>query len=179
VSEGGAIGAWQRRARQLKADTYALFLAYRDPRVPWYAKAFAALVVGYAFSPIDLIPDFIPVLGYLDDLVLVPLGLILAVKMIPEAVWDECREEAADVLNQDRPRNWLAAAAIAAIWLVFMALVVTLVVRAASTPSPIRFSRQGTYGYASDGCSSRHHLYSHLFGLLIQRSPVEAYVRRL
>ena len=131
MSADGAIAVLKRRARQLKADTYALYLACRDPRVPWYAKAFAALVVGYAFSPIDLIPDFIPVLGYLDDLVLVPLGLTLAVKMIPKMVWDECREDAAGVLNTDRPGGWVAAAVVVAVWLLLMALVVTLVARAA------------------------------------------------
>ena len=130
MNAGRFIETWKRRARQLQADTYALYLAYRDPRVPWYAKALAALVVGYAFSPIDLIPDFIPVLGYLDDLVLVPLGIILVVKMIPKGVWDECREEAANHLAQDRPRNWVAAAAVVAIWVLLTALAVTLVLRA-------------------------------------------------
>ncbi len=65
---------WKQRAKQLKIETYALYLAYKDPRTPWYAKIFAACVVGYAFSPIDLIPDPIPILGYLDDLILVPNG---------------------------------------------------------------------------------------------------------
>src|SRR5918911_388121 len=74
------IEAWKGRVRQLKAETYALYLAYKDPRVPWYAEVFAACVVGYAFSPIDLIPDPVPVLGYLDDLILVPLGIALAVR---------------------------------------------------------------------------------------------------
>ncbi len=80
------IDTWKRRARQLKAETYALFLAYRDRRTPWYARLFAACVVAYAFSPLDLIPDFVPVLGYLDDLILIPLGLALALKMIPPQV---------------------------------------------------------------------------------------------
>src|ERR671928_583874 len=86
-----AVEAWKQRARQLKTEVYAIYLAYRDPRVPWYARLFAACVVGYAFSPIDLIPDPIPVLGYLDDLILVPLGIALAVHMIPPGVLDECR----------------------------------------------------------------------------------------
>ena len=84
---------WKAKAKALKHEVYALFLAYKDPRVPWYAKAFSALVVGYAFSPIDLIPDMIPVLGYLDDLVLVPLGVALAIKMIPAEVMEECPRE--------------------------------------------------------------------------------------
>ena len=82
------LARWKMRARQLQAEVYALYLAYRDPRVPWYAKAVAACVVGYALSPIDLIPDFIPVLGYLDDLVLIPLGIALVLRMIPPAVMD-------------------------------------------------------------------------------------------
>jgi uncharacterized membrane protein YkvA (DUF1232 family) len=77
------LETWKRRARLLNVEVYALYLACRDPRGPWYAKAFTACVAGYAFSPIDLIPDFIPILGYLDDLVLVPLGVIVARRMIP------------------------------------------------------------------------------------------------
>ncbi len=80
--------------RQLKAEAYAVYLASRDPRVPRYAKAVAVCVVGYALSPIDLIPDFIPVLGYLDDLVLIPLGVVMVLRMIPPAVMVECRERA-------------------------------------------------------------------------------------
>jgi uncharacterized membrane protein YkvA (DUF1232 family) len=112
------IETWAKQARRLKSETYALYLAYRDPRVPWYARLFAASVVAYAFSPIDLIPDFIPILGYLDDLLLVPLGIALAIKMIPPAVLAECRERARAALDAGRPTNWLAAAIIVAIWLV-------------------------------------------------------------
>jgi uncharacterized membrane protein YkvA (DUF1232 family) len=85
---------WRRRTEQLKAETYALYLAYGDPRVPRHAKLFAALVVGYAVSPVDLIPDFIPILGHLDDLVLLPLGVALARRMIPDEVLSECRQRA-------------------------------------------------------------------------------------
>lgn len=121
------IAAWKQRARQLKRETYALYLAYRDPRVPWYAKLIAACVVAYAFSPIDLIPDPIPVLGYLDDLVLVPLGIALALKLIPAEVMAECRAQAAAA--EDRPTNWLAAAVIVLIWLGVAALAVVLLLR--------------------------------------------------
>ena len=76
----------KQRARLLKTQTFALYLAYQHPATPWYAKFFAGLVAAYAFSPIDLIPDFIPVLGYLDDLILIPLGVTLALKMIPTEV---------------------------------------------------------------------------------------------
>jgi len=121
------IAGWQQRARQLKRETYALYLAYRDPRVPWYAKLLAACVVAYAFSPIDLIPDFIPVLGYLDDFVLIPLGIALSVKMIPPQVMVECRERAATA--EGKPTNWIAAAVIVAIWVGLAALGIVLVAR--------------------------------------------------
>lgn len=117
------IERWKQKARQLKAETYALYLAYKDPRVPWYAKVFAAMVVGYAFSPIDLIPDFVPVLGYLDDLVMVPIGITLALKMVPKTVLDECRQEAREVMTQGKPTNWVAAGAIVVVWVVSIALV--------------------------------------------------------
>lgn len=101
-----------------------LYLAYKDPRVPWHAKLFAACVVAYAFSPIDLIPDFIPVLGYLDDLLLIPLGIYLVLKMIPDEVIAECRQKAQAALSQPRPTNWLAAGIIIAIWIALALLVV-------------------------------------------------------
>lgn len=123
------IEMWKQRARQLKTETYAIYLAYKDPRVPWYARLFAACVVGYAFSPIDLIPDFVPVLGYLDDLVLVPLGIALALKMIPAAVMTECRENARELMAQGKPVNRTAAVIIVAIWLLLAALAIALVIR--------------------------------------------------
>jgi uncharacterized membrane protein YkvA (DUF1232 family) len=122
------LDSWKRRARHLKRETYALYLAYRDPRVPWYAKVFAACVVAYAFSPIDLIPDPIPVLGYLDDLVLVPIGIALALRMIPAEVMAECREQA--LASEGRPTNWIAAAVIVAIWVGVATLGVALVWKA-------------------------------------------------
>jgi uncharacterized membrane protein YkvA (DUF1232 family) len=124
------IEDWKRRARQLKIEVYAIWLAYKDPRVPLYARLFAACVVGYAFSPIDLIPDFIPVLGYVDDLILIPLGVTLALKMIPPSVMAECREKAQDVMShQGKPVNRTAAVVIIAIWLLLAAGAVLLVVR--------------------------------------------------
>jgi uncharacterized membrane protein YkvA (DUF1232 family) len=105
------------RAKYLKRETYALYLAYHDPRIPWYAKAVCACTVGYALSPIDLIPDFIPVLGYLDDLVIVPAGLALAIRLIPNEVMCECRSKAEERMSQKGPRNYTAAAIIVAIWL--------------------------------------------------------------
>ncbi|MEJ5311229.1 MAG: YkvA family protein [Anaerolineae bacterium] len=121
--------SWKQRARQLKAETYALYLAYRDPRTPWYARVFTAIVVGYAFSPIDLIPDFIPVLGYVDDLVLVPLGIWLALKLIPPEVMAESRSRAQESLANGKPVNRAAAVVIVAIWLLLAVLGITLIAR--------------------------------------------------
>ncbi len=126
-------GDWRRWALRLKSESYALYLAYKDPRVPWYARLFAAVVVGYAISPIDLIPDFIPILGYLDDLVLIPLGVALAVRMIPEDVLSESRRKAREMVERgERPVGRVAAAVILVLWLavaVLAALVVMRIVR--------------------------------------------------
>jgi len=112
----------RQKARKLKEDTYALYLAYNDPRVPWYAKLFIAVVVAYAFSPIDLIPDFIPVLGYLDDLILIPFGIVIAVKMMPPEVMAECRLKAKSMITQDKPVSRVAAVVIIGIWVVILIL---------------------------------------------------------
>ena len=125
----GLFESWKQKARLLKQEIYALYLAYRDPRVPLHAKIFAACVVGYAFSPIDLIPDPIPILGYLDDLVLIPLGISLAKKMIPAEVMAESRVKASQVLEQGKPVNWVAAGVIVAIWLCLAALAVVVILR--------------------------------------------------
>jgi len=122
----------KQKSRHLKIEIYALYLAYRDPRVPWYAKAFVALVVGYAFSPIDLIPDFIPVLGYLDDLILIPLGVAVALKMIPEKVMEDCRIRSKEVMTKKKPINRVAAVVIICIWLMLIVMTIALVVRASS-----------------------------------------------
>jgi uncharacterized membrane protein YkvA (DUF1232 family) len=105
------------RARALKNDLFALYLAYRDKRTPWYARIWAALVLAYAFSPIDLIPDFVPVLGYLDDVILVPAGIALALKMIPPRVMTEAREKAAQEAWGRSPLRVVGAAVIVLIWL--------------------------------------------------------------
>ncbi|NNE83358.1 MAG: DUF1232 domain-containing protein [Alphaproteobacteria bacterium] len=108
-------------ARVIKRDVHALYLASRDPRVPWYAKALAIVVAAYALSPIDLIPDFIPVLGYLDDVILLPLGVLVVVKLIPPEIMTEHRE-LADAAHQ-RPVSLDAAAVITCIWVVSIGLV--------------------------------------------------------
>jgi uncharacterized membrane protein YkvA (DUF1232 family) len=115
---------WKQWARQLKKETYAIYIACKDPRVPWYVRVFAGFVVGYALSPIDLIPDVIPVLGYLDDLILVPLGILLVVKMIPSDVLVECREKAEAAMGQGKPTSRSAAIVIIGIWLVLGILAV-------------------------------------------------------
>jgi uncharacterized membrane protein YkvA (DUF1232 family) len=108
-------------ARALKRDAYAVYLAARDPRTPWYVKLLAVVVAAYAFSPIDLIPDFIPIIGYLDDLILVPLGIWLVVSLIPEKAMAEYRARASEVMQ--RPHGGkIAAIAIIVIWMVSAAL---------------------------------------------------------
>ena len=109
------LEGWKQRAKELKTEVYALYFACRDSRAPWYAKALAIIVVAYAFSPIDLIPDFIPLLGYLDELVILPLGVLAVRALVPPEVMAESRVRASEL--EARPRNWLAAAVIVAIWL--------------------------------------------------------------
>jgi uncharacterized membrane protein YkvA (DUF1232 family) len=111
------IEKWKQDAQNLKKESYALFLAYKDPRTPWYAKLFTGLVVAYAFSPLDLIPDFIPILGYLDDLILVPLGAAAAIKMIPPEVMAECRVKAQMEMDKGKPVNWVVAVLIVLVWI--------------------------------------------------------------
>ncbi len=110
--------AW---ARAIKRDAITLWLAARDPRTPWYAKALAALVAAYALSPIDLIPDFIPVLGYLDDLLIVPLGIMAVVALVPDELMTELRAKAAEMA--ERPVSRAAAAVFIVIWIAAIAVV--------------------------------------------------------
>jgi uncharacterized membrane protein YkvA (DUF1232 family) len=117
----GLIESFKRRARQLKAETLALYLAARHPGTPWYAKLFVAAVAAYALSPIDLIPDFVPVLGYLDDLIVIPLGIALAVKMVPASVLSECRARAREVMLNRNPASRVAAAFIIVVWIALAA----------------------------------------------------------
>lgn len=125
----GFVDTWKGRARGLRIEVYAIYLAYRDPRVSWFARLFAACIVAYAFSPIDLIPDFIPILGYLDELVLIPLGVAVAVRMIPPEVLADCREQARVVMRQGKPVNRAAAATIVAIWILVAALATAFIAR--------------------------------------------------
>lgn len=113
----------QAKAQELKTNLGVLYLAFKDKRTPWYAKALIALVVSYALSPIDLIPDFIPILGYLDDLILIPAGIALAIKLIPEDVMIECRK-----INRTFPANTamgtVAGILIAIIWISLIYLLI-------------------------------------------------------
>src|SRR5918995_2921999 len=123
------LESWKQRARQLSEQTYALYLAYRHPRTPWYAKVFAALGVGYVFSPIDPIPDFIPGVGLLDEMVVVPIGVLIAAKKIPRQVMEECQEKAREVAKGEKPVNRGAAVVVVAVWLLCVALAVFLALR--------------------------------------------------
>jgi uncharacterized membrane protein YkvA (DUF1232 family) len=109
-----------RWARTIKRDVVAIWIAARDPRVTWYAKVLAGAVAAYALSPIDLIPDFVPVLGYLDDIVIVPAGILLAVRLIPKGLMEEFRLEAER--REGRPTSWAGAFAIAVVWVVALVL---------------------------------------------------------
>ena len=121
-----SLKAW---AGRLKTELRALYLAYGDPRVTTHARVLAIVVVAYAFSPIDLIPDPIPVLGYLDDLILIPLGIALTIRMIPPDVLAECRAEARSTEAEAGPKGTAAAVAVVAVWLLLAALAVYLVGR--------------------------------------------------
>jgi uncharacterized membrane protein YkvA (DUF1232 family) len=123
------LEAWKRWARQLSAQTYALYLAYRHPRTPWYAKIFAAVVVGYVFSPIDPIPNFIPGVGMLDEMVVVPIAVLISAKMIPCLVMEECREKAQEVAKGEKPVNRVAVVIVVAVWLLCVALAIFLATR--------------------------------------------------
>lgn len=110
------IRKWKQQAQALKELVVALSISYRDPRTPFRARVVIACVVGYALSPIDLIPDPIPVLGYLDDLVLLPLGVLLAVRLIPSAVWADAQEQAHTAHHTTTPANWIATILIMTLW---------------------------------------------------------------
>ena len=116
------IDKLKAKAAEVKREVHALYIAYRDSRTPWYAKAFAALVVAYALSPIDLIPDFIPILGYLDDLILIPLGIRLAISLIPVDVMEESRNKAKEI-EEEKPINWVGAVLVVLVWVIFVGVI--------------------------------------------------------
>ena len=110
------LDALKLRARKLKKETLALYFAYRDPRTPWYAKALSLAVLAYALSPIDLIPDFVPVLGYLDDLIIVPAGIALALRLIPAGVMDDAHRSADQAAGGKLRTGYAGAAFIVIVW---------------------------------------------------------------
>ncbi|MEP9409139.1 DUF1232 domain-containing protein [Peribacillus frigoritolerans] len=107
-------------ARSLKRQIFILYFACKDERVPWHAKVFTACVVAYAFSPIDIIPDFIPILGYLDDVILVPIGIMIALKMIPKNVLTDCEVKAEVMMKNGKPKNWIVGSLIVMIWVLII-----------------------------------------------------------
>ena len=117
----------QERAKKLKTDIPAVFLALKDKKTPWYAKLLAALTVAYALSPIDLVPDFIPVLGYLDDLIILPLLVALTIKFIPADVFEEYRKQSQDMWQDGKPKKWYYALPIVVVWLAIVAFLVKLI----------------------------------------------------
>lgn len=110
----------KQKSRKLKKEVTAVYIACKKPELPWYTRLLGILIIGYALSPIDLIPDFIPVLGYLDDLILIPAGLALLIRLIPGPLLDKCRSEAEDVFAGSRPKNWTAGIIIILLWVLVL-----------------------------------------------------------
>ena len=117
----------KERAKQLKTDIPAVFLALKDKKTPWYAKVFAAITIAYALSPIDLIPDFVPILGYLDDLILLPLFVALTVKCIPKDVFAVYREQANGMWKDGKPKKWYYMLPILVIWVLIILVIVKII----------------------------------------------------
>lgn len=117
------------KAAKMLVDVYALFLGLGDKRVPWYAKTVAAITVGYAFSPIDLIPDFIPVLGQLDDLLLIPVGVYVTMKLIPEDTIDDLRAKAQSMMEGNKPTSWVAGGIVVTIWILALVAIILKIVQ--------------------------------------------------
>jgi uncharacterized membrane protein YkvA (DUF1232 family) len=125
-----SISKMKEWTTRLKNEVYAINLARKDPRVPWYAKGLAVCVIGYVFSPIDFIPDFVPVLGLLDDIVVIPLGAALVIKLIPAEVMADCRQKALEASQSLNQQNWLVGGIIIFIWIALLALILILLRRA-------------------------------------------------
>lgn len=114
----------QQRAKKLKEDIPVVFLAFQNKSTPWYAKAVLWITLIYALSPIDLIPDFIPVLGYIDDVILLPALIALAIKMIPISVMEECRIESKELWKNGKPKKWYYAIPTIALWIAIVTIVI-------------------------------------------------------
>lgn len=122
-----AVSKLKDRAKQISADIPAVFLALKDKETPVWAKIAAGITVAYALSPLDLIPDFIPVLGYLDDLIVLPALIALTVKLIPKDIWERSRTAAADLWQNGKPKKWYYAIPVVVIWLLIVWLIVKAV----------------------------------------------------
>jgi uncharacterized membrane protein YkvA (DUF1232 family) len=133
-----SLAGFKQRARELKLETFALYLAARHAQTPWYAKLVVAGIVAYALSPIDLIPDFVPILGYLDDLVLIPVGIAFAMRLIPPSVMIECRARANEVMANAKPTSRVVASLIIVIWLALGGLCILWTYQALSPPPSTR-----------------------------------------
>lgn len=118
----------KQKVKKIKKEIGALYLAYKRPDVPFYAKLVSILVVGYALSPIDLIPDFIPVLGYLDDLIIIPLSINFAIKLIPNDIMNECRQQSENIFNEGKPKNWVAGSIIICIWIILFSYILIKII---------------------------------------------------
>lgn len=129
MEKPGILAIWKQKARELELQIYSLYFAYRDPRVPWYAKVSIVLIVAYAFSPIDLIPDFIPIFGYLDDLVIVPLGVFLVLRMVPAQVMADCQEKAKEHRFEGKPKYKFMGIIIIGIWIIVLLIGGLLLIR--------------------------------------------------
>lgn len=117
------------KAAKMLVDVYALFLGLGDKRVPWYAKTLAAITVGYAFSPIDLIPDLIPILGQLDDLLLIPVGVYVTMKLIPEDTISDLRAKAQSMMDGNKPTSWIAGGIVVTIWILALVTIILRIVQ--------------------------------------------------
>ena len=124
------LASLKAHAKRLETETYALYLAYKDPSVRWYAKAFAAFVVAHTVSPIDLIPDFIPVLGYLDDLIITPLGIAIALRMIPPEIMARARREAVAASAEGRINTRAGIAIVLSVWAIVAIIIGVIILRA-------------------------------------------------
>jgi len=118
----------KQKIQSFKREIGALYLAYKRPDVPLYAKLISIFVVGYSLSPIDLIPDFIPILGYLDDFILIPLGIALAIKLIPTDIMNECRQEAENIFKEGKPKNWVAGCIVICIWIIIISYILLKII---------------------------------------------------
>jgi len=119
----------KEKLKQLKQKTAIIYVAIKSPKTPWYAKAVGAIVICYALSPIDIIPDFIPILGYIDELLLIPLGVLLTMKLIPKNLWYEFQEEAKTIWENGKPKKWYYAIPIILLWLILFLIIIRMIVK--------------------------------------------------